>query len=1030
MKKYILSILVLVTVVLAAVGCSSHSGFGGAVNNNGPIPQNITVNKNGGIAPQEPFPGFKLQCDDGTFASNEDIELIIIEEPAGSAGGTSLLKSSSGIYSVRAIKTSTKEEVNTVFKPIKITFHNNSASDEVFIGITTDREGIKWNYVPYNGPVAGALRLSSNIEVEITYDMFKLGCKIGLFAPEEGKTVSDLPVVSYLNIGDRDNEISVKDNIYAENLVLNLVLTGANLSKADMNKDCIVRISYPVSDKNAEKLKVIGGTANTSDSESKSGATGNAYVRSIEITGLTEVAQPLGGQLGAALTLALNGLSTSVFPKNFNIEVINTDDSENFRELPFSVTTSVELKEKASPSTSVPVPTNVAASYNAESKVISVDWEWEGTDENVKFEVSLLNTSLDGATPNTFSVGNVRNWNSSGVDLAFLSGDYSVSVVAISNGEKSEPAQKAQAFTVAEVGADILTYPVIRLLSREPYSYGTDVTVEWSASELISSKGNTGTVNYAVYMDTNTEPATEIAKDLTATSYTISAADLLKTAGKYYVKVVASCNGLTADSLEVESFEVAEVVVETPKIIDPSESPLTIALGDKTTIWWDECDNALSYNVYVYTGSDVPTTPSATVNSETIYYEASFEAAGTYNVVVEAVNGEVKAKSGAKEISVVDITPKNVQATGIGLCLASSWEAGSDISGITYYVSVKDVSEDEVVISSYTSELSCNIENCLASGVAYIFEVSAKIGSSYSAAVTVDFTATLWAGEGTESSPYLVPDALHLDHVRDYTENVYFKQTEDIDLTDYITSNYPDNGWDPIENFKGSYNGGYKKISGLTINRTSTDDVGLFSHCQGALSNIIMFEPVVEGGTFVGALVGTSMKGEINQCCVINGSVKGATKCGLLGGFVMIPLKQCFTTGGSVTTSSVTAGGLIGYTNYPYDNKFTNCYSSGVTITCKSSSAGLCGEFDNADFEISNSYSANTVNCSGSRGAFVYSSGSLTKISNCFTTENGVLPNGCKKASSYSETGYSWDSDIWDLSKDLPTLRWYDNLSN
>ena len=1050
MKKYILSILVLVTVILATVGCSSHSGFGEAVKN-GSIPQNITVNKNGGIASQEPFPGFKIQCDDGTFASNDDIELIIVEEPTGSAGGTSLLKSSSSIYSVRAIKTSTNEEVNAVFKPIKITLHNSSDSDEVYIGITTDKEGLKWNYVPYNGPVAGALRLSSNVDVEITYDMFKLGSKVGLFAPEKGKTVTDAPIVSYLNIGDKDNEISIKDSVYTENLVLNLALTGANLSKVDMNKDCIVRFSYPVSDKNAEKITIVGGTANSSDSESKSGATGNSYVRIIEITGLTEVAQPLGGQLGAVLTLNLKELSTSVFPKNFNIEVINTNDSANFKELPFCVTTSVELKEKASPSTSVPVPTIVAASYNTASRVISVDWEWSGTDENAAFEVSILNTSLEGATPDTFTVGNVRKWDSSNVDLALRPGDYSVSVVAISNGEKSEAAEKAQAFTVPELGLDTLSAPVITALPTTPYTYGSDVTVEWSASEFTSPKGNTGTVKYAVYMDTNSEPATEIAKDLTTTSYKISAADLLKTAGKYYVKVVATCNALTADSTKVEAFEVAQIVVGTPVITSPTESPFTIGLGNEVTIEWTECENASFYDIYTYTGSDMPTSADTTVIGQ-LSCGITFVEAGTYNVVVEAVctvNGRLTAKSEVMEISVVDITPKNVQATGDSLCLASSWEAGSDISGITYYVSVKDGSENEV-ISSYTSKLSCNIENCLENNVTYIFEVSAKIGSSYSASATVNFTAKVfWEGQGTEDNPYLVPDAFHLDHVRDFldTENVYFKQTQDIDLTEYIASNYPDSGWDPIgsksNSFKGSYNGNNKKISGLSINRTSGVNVGLFGYCNttnGSLRNIIIIKPIIKGSMYVGALVGASNT-NICQCCIIDGDVEGTSCCGLLVGWPNCHIDQCFTSGGSVKIIGSSgdlafAGGLAGYTNSLSTNmKITNCYSSGVTIYCDTSAAGLLGESYFLDFEISNSYSANIIIGNVDKAAFVhYSRVEPKKISNCFTTEEESLPNGCEMATTYDIFldlcgGTEWDDDIWDLSRDLPTLKWYDKLN-
>ncbi len=409
--------------------------------------------------------------------------------------------------------------------------------------------------------------------------------------------------------------------------------------------------------------------------------------------------------------------------------------------------------------------------------------------------------------------------------------------------------------------------------------------------------------------------------------------------------------------------------------------------------------------------------------------------AGDYNLnVIAVVDGQKSEESETADFN-VGLAPAEpiIDNTSVDVLTKHrptiTWKPGNEAPGVTYHISLKDNSGN-IVDSCSTETLVWNSSKSIDG--AHEFDIYAENIYGKSTTAVYKFTVKFWEGDGTQSKPYIIADAEHLDNVRDYlnTENVYFKQTNDIDLTEYIASNYPDGGWMPIgdysNTFKGYYDGGNKKISGFTINRTSTDDVGLFGRCQGTLSNIIMYKPMVEGSINVGALSGSAFNGEFNQCCVIDGSVKGVSECGLLVGVCMAHFNECFTSGGSIIALK-TAGGLIGFTNNS-DNEITNCYSSGVTISCDERSAGLCGESYRADSKITNSYSANTVNCSGSKGAFVYDSSSFINISDCFTTEEGNLKSGCIKASKYSETGYSWDSDIWDLSKDLPTLRWYDNL--
>ncbi len=85
------------------------------------------------------------------------------------------------------------------------------------------------------------------------------------------------------------------------------------------------------------------------------------------------------------------------------------------------------------------------------------------------------------------------------------------------------------------------------------------------------------------------------------------------------------------------------------------------------------------------------------------------------------------------------------------------------------------------------------------------------------------------SGTGTENDPYLIFNAIQLDQVRNFlNKSVYFKLMADIDLTEWIADNSPSQGWLPIGNsnlmrFKGTFDGNGHEITGLVINRPSTD---------------------------------------------------------------------------------------------------------------------------------------------------------------------------------------------------------------
>ena len=87
------------------------------------------------------------------------------------------------------------------------------------------------------------------------------------------------------------------------------------------------------------------------------------------------------------------------------------------------------------------------------------------------------------------------------------------------------------------------------------------------------------------------------------------------------------------------------------------------------------------------------------------------------------------------------------------------------------------------------------------------------------------------SGAGTKDDPYLIFNPIQLNQVRNFLNEkyVHFKLMNDIDLTDWLADNNPSQGWQPIGTesspFMGIFDGNNHKITGLKINRPTTDEV-------------------------------------------------------------------------------------------------------------------------------------------------------------------------------------------------------------
>ncbi|MBE0662434.1 MAG: T9SS type A sorting domain-containing protein [Bacteroidales bacterium] len=216
-------------------------------------------------------------------------------------------------------------------------------------------------------------------------------------------------------------------------------------------------------------------------------------------------------------------------------------------------------------------------------------------------------------------------------------------------------------------------------------------------------------------------------------------------------------------------------------------------------------------------------------------------------------------------------------------------------------------------------------------------------------AIALSLPMTMYAqfggGTGTIGDPYLVATPTHLNNVRTQLGS-YFIQTANIDLN--VSPYNTGDGWEPIgkssAKFTGNYNGQGYTISNVFINRSLSDDIGLFGYISATavISRSGVVDVNVTGRYYVGALVGNN-EGTVNLC-YSTGIVEAFQSAGGLVGYnngngsntgaISNSYSQIYAR-----ASSSRAGGLAAWNYY---GTITNCYAAGG-VSAPSNSGGLLG---------------------------------------------------------------------------------------
>ena len=218
---------------------------------------------------------------------------------------------------------------------------------------------------------------------------------------------------------------------------------------------------------------------------------------------------------------------------------------------------------------------------------------------------------------------------------------------------------------------------------------------------------------------------------------------------------------------------------------------------------------------------------------------------------------------------------------------------------------------------------------------------------------TMMFAQFSGSGTGTESDPYLIYNENQLAQVANFLgqEGVVFKLQKDLNVSNYIAENNPNQGWTPIgvqsSPFQGMFYGNGHTISGVFINRSSTNYVGFFGYVSGAIiQDLNISGTSIKGSTDVGGIVGNANSSTISNCSVtLSSGVEGYDDVGgIVGKPTSSTISNCIVSfSGGIEGSEDNIGGVAGLSS---SSAISNCTVSLISgIDGRSQVGGIAGSF-------------------------------------------------------------------------------------
>lgn len=282
------------------------------------------------------------------------------------------------------------------------------------------------------------------------------------------------------------------------------------------------------------------------------------------------------------------------------------------------------------------------------------------------------------------------------------------------------------------------------------------------------------------------------------------------------------------------------------------------------------------------------------------------------------------------------------------------------------------------------------------------------------------------SGNGTAEDPYRIYTDIHLAQMANFLnkDSVVFELMKDIDLTSYISENSPREGWMPIgveaTPFKGTLKGNNHTISGLTIKRTSTDNVGLFGYISGAtIQDLIIQASSIYGKTYVGPHVGYAVSSTLKNVKAVVETVEGSNGCtGGIVGYASASTIEDADLEAKLIKTSVNAGGIVGYA---LNCTINNCSVNSEIKTTSERAGGVAGYMfatNVTNVRVTGNVSGTEAvgGCFGRIGGTcalsnitsigdIVGSGSVSGIAGDLATSSVITFNSCYSKGEISNTG-------------------------
>ena len=207
--------------------------------------------------------------------------------------------------------------------------------------------------------------------------------------------------------------------------------------------------------------------------------------------------------------------------------------------------------------------------------------------------------------------------------------------------------------------------------------------------------------------------------------------------------------------------------------------------------------------------------------------------------------------------------------------------------------------------------------------------------------------------------------------------------------------------WTPIgtesQPYTGTFDGGNHTITGLKIDQSGTDNVGLIGRLGsgGKVQDVTLTEVNVTGGTYVGGIAGQT-DGTVENCSV-NGTVTGQNQTGGIVGRNLSTISGCSAEG--TVTGNTNVGGISGLCIPNYDtgtgsligSTIEGCHST-ADVSGGAGVGGVVGSLGNY-CQLIASYSTGDVAGNNNTGGVVGNISQAT-VTGCYHATGQISSSG------------------------------------